>query len=200
MASSDVNVCNIALQALGTGSIASLTEGSKAAVLCNALYADTLDEALRDHPWNFAQRRVALAQESAAPVYGFTYSYALPTDPYCLRVHEIDPDDAEFRVEGRHLLTDETAVNILYTARVTATTEWDSAFTAAFAAKLASYLAYPLTQNMGLVTMMEKKYAARLSEARTLDSQEGSMRTLRAGALVDVRRRGVQVFRPINTP
>lgn len=200
MATSDVGLCNVALQLLGAGTITSLTENSKAASLCNTLYADARDETLRAYPWNFAQTRAMLARDVLAPTFGFTYSFALPTDPYCLKVNEIDPDDAEYTIEKRKLLTDEPSVNIRYTARVTAATEWDAAFTAAFAAKLAAYLAYPLTQNARLVEMLEKKYAMRLSEARTVDAQEGSMQILRAGALVDVRRRSVQIFRPIDTP
>ena len=82
----EVSICSNALRRLGDDPITSLTDDSERARLCNAFYEDARDACLRSHPWNFAITRASLTQLSDSPVYGYDYQFALPTDPYCLRV------------------------------------------------------------------------------------------------------------------
>src|SRR6266550_3258916 len=66
--SSEVSICNRALQAIGTRtSIASLTEASIEARNCNLIYADTRDEVLGMAYWNFASKTSYLALLKSAP-------------------------------------------------------------------------------------------------------------------------------------
>ena len=129
----EVSICSNALRRLGDDPITSLTDDTERARLCNAFYADARDACLRSHPWNFAITRASLAQLSATPVYGFDYQFALPTDPFCLRVLAMEFEDYVFKVEnlstqGRVLLTDQETAKIIYIARVTDTTLFDSLF------------------------------------------------------------------------
>ena len=61
MASDNVGIANLALGKLGSAVITSLTQtGSTEAAIINNVYTDILDEVLSEHPWTFAQKRLAL--------------------------------------------------------------------------------------------------------------------------------------------
>jgi len=115
----EIEISNLALMMLGQSSIISFYDGTDKANLCEAFYPQVRDEVLRAHPWNCARVRVQLAALGASPVYGFTYQYQLPTDPYCLKVLDVNDDSSVvWRIEQRTLVTDEGEVYITYTGRV----------------------------------------------------------------------------------
>ncbi len=189
----EVSICSNALRRLGDDPITSLTDDSERARLCNAFYEDARDACLRSHPWNFAITRASLTQLSDSPVYGYDYQYALPTDPYCLRVLAMEYEDYIFKVEnfstqGRVLLTDEETAKIIYIARITDTTLFDSLFVDTLITKLASDLAYPVTNSLKVQEQMYKLYQLKLSEARSIDGQEGFIDDLVSDTFTDFRR------------
>jgi hypothetical protein len=200
LATSPVDVCNIALKRLGADAIVDFSEGSSRASLCSQIYQTTVDRILREFEWNFAQFRVTLAQRADVPAFGYQHMYSLPTVPYCVKVNETDPSDAEYDVEnsadvagvvqGKVLVTDENQMRIRYTGRIVDVTQWDSSFTDAVAADLAVQMAYPLTENAGLAKEMTSWAANSLQHARSVDSQEGSTKQADINVLVDVRRHG----------
>ena len=189
----EVSICSNALRRLGDDPITSLTDDSERARLCNAFYEDARDACLRSHPWNFAITRASLTQLSVSPVYGYDYQFALPTDPYCLRVLAMEYEDYIFKVEnfstqGRVLLTDEETAKIIYIARITDTTLFDSLFVDTLITKLASDLAYPVTNSLKVQEQMYKLYQLKLSEARSIDGQEGFIDDLVSDTFTDFRR------------
>ena len=189
----EVSICSNALRRLGDEPITSLTDDTERARLCNAFYADARDACLRSHPWNFAITRASLAQLSATPVYGFDYQFALPTDPFCLRVLAMEFEDYVFKVEnlstqGRVLLTDQETAKIIYIARVTDTTLFDSLFVDTLVAKLAADLAYPVTNSLKVQEQMYKLFQLKLSEARSIDGQEGFIDDLVSDTFTDFRK------------
>ena len=116
-----VGLCNQALFILGQKSIISLTEDTEAARLCNGRYAYNRDAAIRSYPWNCAMARTSLAQSGTTPSWKYDYKYALPTNPYCLRVMSMEEQEESgynWKIEGRFLLTDATTCYILYLARL----------------------------------------------------------------------------------
>lgn len=62
MAADNVEIANIALNKIGViDSITSLSQsGSNEAAAINKVYDDVLDDVLAEHPWSFAQKRIAL--------------------------------------------------------------------------------------------------------------------------------------------
>jgi|TARA_R110002073_G_scaffold33206_3_gene99857 hypothetical protein len=189
----EVSICSNALRKLGDDPITSLTEDTERARLCNAFYNTARDSLLRSHPWNFAITRASLTRLSSTPAYGFAYQYALPTDPYCLRVLEMEYQDYIFKIEnlateGRVLLSDESTAKILYVGRITDTTLFDSLFIDTLTAHLALKLAYPITNSVTLQAQMQKLYQAKLSEARSVDGQEGFIDDLVSDTFTDFRK------------
>ena len=179
-----VDICNEAMDLLGAATITALTEDSKEARLSNRRFETVRDQVLRAHPWNAVIERKELAQDSAAPAFGFAHQYTLPTNPYCLRVlsfwngnvdNEIAAYDSQnmFKVEGRKVLSDETTCRIIYIARITDTEQYDSLLSSTIAHKLASEVAYAITGSNSVAQQMFQLYQARLAEARSMDAAEG---------------------------
>ena len=188
MATSEVAIVNNALGMLGDKPIVALDESSDRASLASRLYATIRDSVLRAYPWNFAIRRVALAQSADVPSWEYKYQYALPSNPYCLKVLETNIDDTDaWRIEGRFLLTDAKAVKIRYIAKIEDPVQFDDLFTEAFTAKLALEMAYALTSNKSLTDSLYQLYKEKLKEARATDASENSSRTTQTSTLTDVR-------------
>lgn len=183
---SEVSISSNALTKLGAAPITSFDDGTDRANLCREFYPNTRDAVLRAYPWNCAIRRMALALDASAPLFEYDYKFALPTDPYCLRVLETE-DDVEFRIEGRFLLCDETSVNIKFIARITDPGLFDSLLAEAIECRLAAELAYPVTGSPTLSQAMWELYASKLREARTMDGQEGTQEDWASNALTEVR-------------
>ena len=103
MATSVVQIVNNALIKIGASAILTLTENSEAARAANLIYEQVRDASIRDHVWNFAIRRVELAQNSTAPAFEFSYQYNLPSD--CLRVLRMEDMGMYYKIEGGKLNT-----------------------------------------------------------------------------------------------
>jgi len=98
MAYSIVGIANLSLGKIGVKQIASLTENSAQAITANASWQYIRDEVLSVKDWYFAKTRVALAQNTTDPVYGFSYAYTLPSD--FLRICKQDGSDASVFPSG----------------------------------------------------------------------------------------------------
>lgn len=187
-----VDICNSALNMLGGNTIISLTENSKNARLCNQRYEPVRDAVFREHPWNCLLKRVELAKDTVAPVFEYSNAYTLPAD--CLRVLQSEnsnlSNNEKFRIEGRKLLSDEDTIKILYVAKITDTTEYDTSLIETLSARLAAELAYPITQSSGLMDRMFTLYQTKLKDARFVDATEGTAdddNRLQAGDFINAR-------------
>ncbi len=183
-----IEICNNALILLRADPIMDITESNDRAVACKQFYQPTVDAVLRSFPWNCAILRVSLARLVATPVFGFSYQYTLPVDPYCLRVLEIEDQDvySVFKIEGRKLLTDEDAVKIKYIGRIDPG-DFDSLLTQTISAKLASMICHALTGKANMFDAMMKLYQYCLDEAKSIDSQEGTAESIENEILLTVR-------------
>jgi hypothetical protein len=187
----EVSICSNALRRLGDDPITTLTDDTERARLCNAFYASSRDAVLRSHSWNFAITRTSLARLTATPAYGFAYQYAIPSD--CMRVLSMEHPDYIFKIEnepthGRVLLTDESTAKIMYISQITNTILFDSMFVDTLTSKLAADLAYPVTNSPKVQADMSKLYLNKLSEARSIDGQEGFIDDLVSDTFTDFRK------------
>ena len=196
-----VDIANYALNTLGATNITTLDENSKPARIINQRYESVRDTVFRAHPWNCLLRRAELAKESTAPEFGYANQYALPTDPFCLRVLEFSngtlsyPQDnmtsnsggPVFVIEGRKLLTDEGLAKIKYVGRVTDPQQYEANLTETLAAKLAMEIAYALTGSNSIVQLTASLYDQKLKEARFVDGTEGAPQRIEASEFIEAR-------------
>ena len=174
---SDVDICNSALNIIGASNIIALTEDSKSGRVCNQRYEFVRDSVFRAHPWNCLIQRTSLAQLSDAPSYEYAYQYTLPSDPYCLRVLDVEGEVASgvvYVIEGRKLLSDEGSINLRYVARVTDANEYDSLLSETISARMAHEISYTLANSASMAEQLWNLYLMKLSEARYADATEGT--------------------------
>jgi hypothetical protein len=177
MAATETTICNQALGKLGARRVIDLDEESTEARACRLHYAETRDEVLRAHRWNFAIKRDSLTQLSTPPKFGWAFQYELPID--CLRVFEVNGWELGVRpgfweVEGRVLLLNEDVANIRYIQRVEDANLFDALFVEALALKLASKIARPINGSSEMSQEFLEEYEKVTGgRARRSDAFEG---------------------------
>jgi len=176
MATSVIEICNNALIKIGSDTITSLLDNTKAARTCNKMYEIVRDDLLRSHPWNFAINRVKLAKLSAIPAFDYSAQYQLPSD--CLRVIAVKDDTSDYRVEGRKILTNGSEVSLLYIKREEDVALYDTSFSNLLALKLASEIAYNMVNSTTLAKALNEKAEVDFRMAKRMDSQEDSLKML----------------------
>lgn len=106
---------------LGASLVTDTATDNKRNNLLNAVYDTIKQKQLREHPWNFAIKRVQLTPNVAVPAYKYYSSYDLPSD--YLKVKHVRYD-YDYAIEGSLLVTEEGLATV-----GTDTQEWISAGT-----------------------------------------------------------------------
>jgi hypothetical protein len=194
MMASREEICNEALGLIGEGPIVSIEDIENKAIKCNQFWATTRDACLRVWSWTFATKRVLLAQNAVAPVFGYLYSYKRPSDS--LRIIAISDDyteidspilesaSIEYKLEGDDILTDsEGPLYAKYIRRIEDTGYFDPLFCGYLAAELAAKLGMGLTKEPSLINSMIQLADMRLREAKDMDLKEGGTPTIRRVSL-----------------
>lgn len=171
-----VEICNEALLELGAERISSLS-GSGNAVLCNQFYPNARDMVLESHNWTFRMERVELALiDGVEPLFGYEYSYQLPTD-FLLDV-QLEDLDTKYEIVGTYLNCDENEAKLLYLASDTKTGEYFALFRQALVELLKTKLAYPILGIGAKGTAVRndafEKHRYWLNKAREFDATRGN--------------------------
>jgi|TARA_R110000822_G_scaffold28102_2_gene83716 hypothetical protein len=186
MATSDVEICNLALTHLGEDSITALTENSKAGRLCNLNYVRLRNATLRSHTWNFAVKRAQLALSTSTPEYEYAYAFTLPTD--YIRIVDTDLlNGSMWKVENGKILCDSSALKIRYIFEVTDPNSFDEMFIETFSYRIAQQLAISLSDSVKLSETMERQYNRTLRLARNAGANEGNPEVLDASSWLNSR-------------
>jgi len=186
---SNVEICNVALERVERKSITDLLEGSPAANACNRIFGPTREELLRLHDWNFARTRVKLAQSATAPIYEYDYAYALPADWIATRaVHDNDGGygSVDYSIEGLYINSSAADIYLTYTKAVTDPAQMPADFRSLFSYRLSAQLAFTST----LRQEMDAKAQEYLNRAQGSDSREDGYRPRPAGSWIGRRWRG----------
>lgn len=179
-------ICNLALAHIKQTQtpIANLdTDTGNTAIQCRTHYDIARRFVLADHNWNFATKRLALADVGSPPAL-WTYRYDYPSD--CLRFREIqrlaktdvpvpyliEGDGAE-PIAGLSLLTDMAAAVGVWTWDVETVALFSSGFVSAFAWYLASELAPAMSGSEKLQQAALTVYTNTMKGSQAVDSAEG---------------------------
>ncbi len=175
MATSDVAICNLALQKLGAARIASLAEDSRNARSCNACFTAIRDREIRARAWNFAKKRATLAPHATTPAFDFDYAFPVPSD--FLRLLPPSRNGLDWTIENHQgvkciLTNDGDTLDVSYLAKVTDPNLFDSLFIEALAAKLAWHMCEEITQSNQKKADIFNEYKDILKEARQINAFE----------------------------
>ena len=166
-------ICNNALGLVGAQDIIGIDDRqSEEARLCRLHYPQVRDVVLRAHEWKSAMAEKELALKEEAPLLNYSRKYDLPTDPYCLRVVQLNQRQDRYTISGRFLHTN-AANAIISFIQASVPGNWDPLLIEAMSIRLASKLAWPLTQKRAWATQLREEYVALdLPLATSVDSME----------------------------
>lgn len=186
------DIVNDAIDMLQGKPIASLDDNTNTARLYNRVFQTARDAFLEMHNWNFATKRVELPEDSLKPQNGWSRRYLLPGD--CLRLmpvrykDEHEGDLLDYVVEGRYILTDESApLRIRYIYRNQDYGSWPATARKAMSAKLAMETAHSLTKKASFVQLAEAMYAKYMMEAKRVDGLQGTAERPSSQTVINVR-------------
>lgn len=198
---SDVHICNLALQRLGQKRVTSVeTPTTPNGDACKDFYKQTLRECLEQGVWPFASLFAQLTVDGIKePAYGYANAFALPNDFVRLLTlgdHTINADTPSslFDMSEGYIFTDEeddtSTINIQYIA--------DSVPVAKYSPLFIKFLYLQLAQNMAhtftLKPSLSKALADELREvrdmARSIAGQQKKPRHIVRSRIRDVRRMG----------
>jgi hypothetical protein len=185
MAASVISICNMALARIGVSSfISALTEPSNEARVCALFYEQMRDYALRDYPWNFANRRLALSEAGDAPT-NWEYMYVYPSD--CMKARAIVapglraprsdqriPFETGYYEGQRVIYSNQAEAELIYTVRVEDPTLFDPMFASALAYLIASEIAMPLAVQPKVAEQARSAYTLVSSSAAASNLSEGT--------------------------
>lgn len=166
--------------------ISSLTDGTRAANVLNALYPYIRDEVMGEHPWVFAKKQSILSPNATVPPFGWDYCYDIPSD--CLRLLNPDDDSIKWVQMGNQIFSSEPQLNMYYIFRNVDESSWDNRFCEAFAWRLAMEAALSLAQSIPLKQEAEKSYQAALAAARSMNAVIGTRPALEADIWSNARK------------
>lgn len=172
MATSVVEICNLALQKLGAERITDIDEDSPNARECNACYERLRDRELRRHPWTFAKTRAQPAPSANSPLFDYTYAFPLPSD--CLRV--LKPEgrvNLDWKIESKSILTNDGAsIDLSYIRRVTDPNDFDDLFVDALASAMALQMCERITQSNSKKADARADYKTAVNDAKAVNAIE----------------------------
>ena len=206
MSSIAVQIANIALNNLGDKTISAFSDKSAQAFATKDRLTDIINSVLRAHPWNCMTKRDTLTQLGTTPKYKFDYAYSLPTDSLrVLSLKEEEDYDYAWKIEIIHhsnqdqlaLLTSATSANIRYVKKYIGSGNhdndantlelFDPLLVQACGMALAGEIAMDLTGQSQLRDLMLGKYQTLLSEARSINGQEGTADIIESNEWIDSR-------------
>ena len=186
---SQTDLYNDALGQIGASRVTSPSDGSVNANWCNTFYENLRKARLRTHTWNFAESRMQLAQDATPPAFEFAFSYTLPPD--LVRIKEFNGAEPKtvtsdpmcflipsgyYKIEGRHLLTNDGLAFIVYVRDITNPDEWDPLFYQVLATELAAKLAAAISKDSRKSqALIQTALGLLLPLALAVDGQEGTV-------------------------
>lgn len=177
MALSKKQIFNNALSKVCRKRITSVDDGTYEANLCNSLYDSALMEALWEHSWSSAIKRVKLVETASDPLFAYGKSHQLPNDYIRLiqAYKSTDNQDFDFQweLQGKLLLSDYSDIYTKYIYLPASPESMNMPLTTVVTYKLAIALCFPLKAEGDRENQLMSQYESNvLPRAKALDSQE----------------------------
>ena len=188
---SKVAICNLALTPFGSARVTDIDNPStREEELCSIMLDSISEDVMAARAWTSVVKRAALAKTSNTPTFGWSSEFQLPTDPFCLRVIEVNessPNAIPWVREGDKLLCDESAISIRYIARLTNTESYDVHLKQAIIARLSAELSYELSSDKVLSERLHERATETLNQGSIIDAKQGSARAFVSNRLLQDR-------------
>jgi len=196
----EVDICNLALDRLGQDSISSIESPvTKAEAICARHYPTTIREMLRRYVFNFSKKYAVLtADATKTPAHGYSTAYKLPNDHVRLlaigdvAINADTPPELYDLSEG-YIFTDygdSTGLKIQYVYADPPISIWDSLFTRLAVLHLAANMAYKFSLKNSLIKEIRDDASDVALSAAAICGQEKPPRRVERSRARDARRTG----------
>ncbi len=178
-----LDICNLSLNRIGEKAITQAQLDANTdprAQRCNRHYEQSRDSLQRSHWWRFARDRSELTEDEDFDDFEWDNAFDLPTDFLRFRsiFEETDSTSRSRRhaIEGLKLLTNLSAVSLLYIKRVEDVTKFDPLYTEVLVLQFSLKLV-PATAGVGLAGQallreLKSELKPLLAQVRAIDSNE----------------------------
>jgi len=181
MVGTESDICNLALDLLGTKNINNIDEGTENALLCKKWYDNTRQSLLTNINASLSFEREALAVDASnSPVYMWDYQYLLPND--CLKVLNVDESlsSQDWAIEGAYLVSNTASVvYIRYIKNITAVNLFDATFIELLALQLAVNMCIKATQDFNKAKILKSELKEKYIEASQKYGSDNKIRIVR---------------------
>lgn len=199
---SATDICNLALDLLSAGTVQNVEEPTSATEeLLNRWYDLCRRKCLREHPWNFAAKRIVLAASATPPAFGYAAAFPVPSDFLRILYLSTDlvtdqetvfaPDQYQFE-NGSILLTgtygDATSLNLVYIYDLTEVSSMDPLFVELLAYDIAMSIAYKVTETNTNIQRIAELAKAKKAIAKAIDGQERPPQRIERSRALSARR------------
>ena len=175
MATSNVQIANLALQKLGQSrKLESLTQDHPNARTLNLAFEPVRDALLRKYAWSFAIKRESVAEDATDVSYVSDWNrYSLPNDFLRLLREDETGVETDWKIEGLYVLSrDSSPIEFRYVAKIDDPTYYDSCFVEAFACELALQCCEEITQSTSKYDRIEAARDNAVAEAKNIGAIE----------------------------
>ena len=188
---SQISICNRALQINGYQPITSITDGSRGARAMLRAYQPVLLRMLRSKFWNFSILRASLTASATTPAFGPAFYYPLPPDYLMMAPPDQKygvafggfisgpPNVNDYQIEqmpgegGSAIVSDQASpINIRYVSQNITEGLFDASFAEAFACRLAIETCEELTQSASKKQDAGKLFQDAMDEAKQRNAFE----------------------------
>lgn len=164
---SETDIANYAQDLLGDDPITDLDAETQQAGRLKRAFQRSRDELQRLYAWTRFIVRTSLSKDAAAPEWGFTARYLMPSE--CLRVVDVYVGDIKFDSfypEGQYILANtDGPLQIRYLKRNTEVGYWDPLFNAALAYHMAMGICESVNESKSLRQLLMAGYQKTVKDA-----------------------------------
>lgn len=160
------SICNSALTRIGRPMISALSDDTNDAAMCREFLPQASAICAEYSTWSFLLHSLSLP--ASAGTNGFNYSFSLPFEVATLT--GVDTGGASYRKIGQCILTDNPSCTIEYVALPEEPTNLPKTYCAALSCYLAFLIAYPLTGNQELRSILLSEFQTWIEQAVVRDN------------------------------
>lgn len=180
------DILNATLRELGAKRITSIDENIPRAKVLKDIYHIMRREMFQDGRYKFCTTRSSLTLKGTTPDFGYLYEFELPAN-FLTDVKE--ENDYIYEVENDGILSDESALNLIYIFDNEDVSTWSPSFVKAFYLNMALAACYEITGSTTKEKMLKTKYDEAVLIAMGGNSRQGNKtKVVTANTLINVRR------------
>lgn len=196
----DVHICNLALDKLGQDEIASINPpSSQVEIICARHYDQVRRKVLRKYIFNFSKKYVTLTKSATKiPAFGYSSAYALPADFVRLltlgdTTIGADTPAGLYELSEGYIFTDSAStvggtLNLSYVFDSKVITSYDSLFVDVFALELAAAMATKFTLKPSMKVDLRRELEDAQMAAAAVAGQEKPPRRIQNSRILSARR------------